>query len=308
MKDVRCSHVFRLVLGLTPLSDVIAPPFTSKLVRSSLLSCGLDYLEKLGSRSLSYKRVFISPILVGGKPIYKRFNNKSNAFIVLRQGREYSAFFSAMVGEEELENLLDRLDEYVVETPYGHIRLIIKGIKITSLRELDISLGEVFKVKFLTPTMLSNKLMIPPKIRGIIRNSVIGMVRLLPSPSLLFSYLTILWNRNVIPDLILPKPGYNTDEAAYKIGRIADIFMVEIDHDVETLTVLYDKKGDAERKIRGFVGWVLYRVAYKGGQLPRVLRKLLALANYMGVGRSRGIGMGMIRIEPVSRKEANHKT
>jgi len=40
-------------------------------------------------------------------------------------------------------------------------------------------------------------------------------------------------------------------------------------------------------------GWVVYRVA--GPRLARLLDRLLVLANALGLGRSRGIGLGDTR-------------
>ena len=71
--------------------------------------------------------------------------------------------------------------------------------------------------------------------------------------------------------------------------------LVEVDYSVKPETVIYGKTGDGRLKlVRGFTGWIIYELIYP--KLKPIYSKLLALARYMGVGRSRSIGFGQVDV------------
>lgn len=65
---------------------------------------------------------------------------------------------------------------------------------------------------------------------------------------------------------------------------------------MKPLTVIIgeDSKGNL-RTIRGFVGWIEFDIVYE--KLKRAVTKYLLVASVLGIGRSRGIGFGEIRVE-----------
>ena len=111
------------------------------------------------------------------------------------------------------------------------------------LSSFDIDLGSYFKLKFLTPTLLSNKLLMPPKANKKLRRSLVNMLKLFPTPFLLTFHLVCLWNRNFGPELTVPKPtsDHSTLYYALYMGRIADMIMLEVDYDIRLATILYDE-------------------------------------------------------------------
>lgn len=291
-----CEIVARITFEVVALRDIIAPPFTSKLVRSAIASAKQTLPDQAGPGH--YKRVFVSPILLRGQPIYKTTKSRGGP-IVLKEGACYGAEVSMMLSRYEAERLIDNLTYFNAETPYGPVRFEVSRVDMSHLSELEAGVGGVFRLRLLTPTLLSNKLMTPPRAGRRLRESVSQMSKLLPTPGSIMAYLARLWNKNARPELALPTPSSDDTIAPYKIGRIADVILAEVDYRLRPVTVLYDKKPGGPREVRGVVGWVLYKSAYKGGSLPRVFKRLLGLAGYMGVGRSRGVGMGMVRVEPV---------
>ncbi|MEM4486943.1 MAG: CRISPR system precrRNA processing endoribonuclease RAMP protein Cas6, partial [Zestosphaera sp.] len=152
----------------------------------------------------------------------------------------------------------------------------------------------LFKIVFTTPTILSVKLMTPPSLRSKVRK-LPELHKLIPQPSFILSYLLKLWNSYASPEERIPKPPYN-EWAHYKLGRLADITLTEIDYRVRPETVIIGKnKNGTLRKARGFIGWVLYEsIAPKN--LHTTYAKLLTLATLTGIGRSRGLGLGQIKI------------
>ena len=78
--------------------------------------------------------------------------------------------------------------------------------------------------------------------------------------------------------------------------RVADIFVVELDYSVgPTIAVIGRDERGRLRKACGYTGWIVYRVASR--RLAKLLNKMLALANRLGIGRSRAIGLGTVKAE-----------
>lgn len=283
------SHVVRLVMGITPLRGGVAPPFTSKIVKFVLERMGL-FADLRGVRR-AYKALSISPLYLDGRPLYKLAEDRR--VLTLSEGTTYHAYVSALVGADRLDEVLV-LDARRLETPYGDLLVEPVEVSIAELRSLSLAFRDTFRLRLLTPLVLSNKTMMPPSFPA--KKRIPSMHKLLPSPGYIFSHLARLWNRNVDPRLAVPKPG-GDEWAAYKIGRVADLTLVEVNYSLRPVTVLYDRRDGRFREVRGTVGWIHYKLLHPK---PRpIFAKLLALANYMGVGRSRGIGMGQVRVEPL---------
>jgi CRISPR-associated endoribonuclease Cas6 len=97
------------------------------------------------------------------------------------------------------------------------------------------------------------------------------------------------WNSQVGEELVIRDSGlpYNS------------FFLLrEVDYRISPVTVYYDEK----RRPRGFIGRVLYHLAPTRRQKRRRnLLRLLDYANYVGVGKSRTMGFGMVSVKPFKR-------
>ncbi len=287
------THIVRITLGFTPLHDVVAPPYTSKITKFYVESKGL--FRDIRNARGGFKGFFLSVLHHYGKPVFKVVG--SRRLVVLRRGATYTANISAMCREEHIESVLG-LEAESLKTPYGAFLIEPLETSLTRLESLGRDLDAAFKINLITPTILSTKIMMPPTFKA--RRRVGNMYKLLPSASYIFAYLSKLWNTNVDPRLALPKPGSDELWAPYKVGRVADLILAEVNFDLKPITIPYDKRNGDFRKIRGVIGWIHYKVLHS--KPMTVLSKLLALAEYMGLGKSRGIGMGEIRVSRATDK------
>jgi CRISPR-associated endoribonuclease Cas6 len=178
------------------------------------------------------------------------------------------------------------------ETIYGKFNIELHSIKVTSLSNLSIRLNNSIILKFKTPTLLSSKYMLPP----IYKNKKIKeMSRLIPQPSLIISFLVRLWNSIAQPKELIVKG--DSEWTPYMIGRIADVVFTEVGYNVRPVTAIIGKDNkDRLRKVRGFEGWVKYEVL-RMKKYHEIFEKLLGLSEFLGVGRSRGIGFGVAELE-----------
>ena len=79
--------------------------------------------------------------------------------------------------------------------------------------------------------------------------------------------------------------------------------MGELDYNVKSETVVIGRSSSGKiRRSRGWVGWVVYRVASR--RLALLLDRLFGLVNYLGLGRSRGIGLGDVLFEWITDKNS----
>ena len=277
-------YVFSFRFSLTPLRDLIAPPLTSKLLKYCLDS---EVPRRLFG---SYGNVTYTQVSDGGRPLY----STGSSPIVLRSGVRYRA---GMVVVHESHDFLNKFivnSEVKCSGPYGEYVLFLDEVEVRDMRSLSMDLSRVFKIVFLTPTILTVKLMTPPSLASKV-SRLPELHKLIPQPSFIFSHLLKLWNSYASPEERIPRPAYN-EWAHYNLGRLADITLIELDYKVwpETVPIGRDRKGTL-RKARGFRGWVIYKsIAPKN--LHNTYAKLLTLATLTGIGRSRGIGLGQIQV------------
>jgi CRISPR/Cas system endoribonuclease Cas6 (RAMP superfamily) len=238
----------------------------------------------------SYGNVTYTQVSDGGRPLY----STGSSPIVLKGGVRYRA---DMVVVHESHDFLNKFivnSEVKCSGPYGEYVLFLDEVEVRDMRSLSMDLSRVFKIVFLTPTILTVKLMTPPSLASKV-SRLPELHKLIPQPSFIFSHLLKLWNSYASPEERIPRPAYN-EWAHYNLGRLADITLTELDYKVwpETVPIGRDRKGTL-RKARGFRGWVIYKsIAPKN--LHNTYAKLLTLATLTGIGRSRGIGLGQIQV------------
>ncbi len=281
-------------INIIPILDCIAPPFTSKILKYIIESSReLKYIKELLSSSKSFKPIVFTPLLVNGRPLYSRKGN--SRFLELKSGTTYNARISFITSNANVSTYIDELMLLTnrFKTPYGEFHVQVTDIEVVHFSYLHLDFDKYFKIRFITPVILTNKLMMPPPLK-VHSHKVPERHRLIPTPSYIFNYLIRLWNSFVPDDMRLPKPGSDL-WAAYKFGRISDIILTEVDYSIRPETVIYGKTPTGKPKlIRGFTGWITYELLYP--KLKPIYSKLLALAKYMGIGRSRSIGFGQVEV------------
>lgn len=272
-----------------PLTDCIAPPLTSKVLKYCLE--GVVPRKVLNGLS----NTSISMLFDGSRPLYS--TTQSENPIRLRAGKTYTGRVSVIDSTPEfLERVSSSgLASFLCTSTYGRFAVEFVEFSVVTLESLDIDLPVNFKISFLTPTVLSSKLMSPPPLA----RKVSSMHKLIPQPSLIFSHLLKMWNTFAEPE---HKIGKQSEWAPYILGRQVDLVLAELDYRIKPETVIVGKdEKERLRKARGFTGWVIYKSIAKP-KFHKTIAKLLALAELTGVGRSRGIGLGHIAITGLTTK------
>lgn len=283
------TYIISIKCSVTPLRDLIAPPLTSKLLKYCMES------RVPRKKFDSHGNITYTQLTDGRRPLY----SLGESPLVLRGGSRY---FGRVVVVSDSHEFLSSVDPDIsCSSVYGDYVISVEEIEVYEMRYLTMDLSSFFKVVFETPTILSVKLMSPPSLRSRVRR-LPELHKLIPQPSFIFSYLLRLWNSYASSEERMPKPPYN-EWAPYKLGRLADITLTEVDYRVRPETVIIGRNEDGTlRKARGFVGWVIYEsIAPKN--LHNTYAKLLALANLTGIGRSRGLGLGQVKITSITKKE-----
>jgi CRISPR-associated endoribonuclease Cas6 len=275
-------HLCSITISFTPLSDVAVPPFTSKASRTILAkllesNSNTIFLSLLESKK-ECKPYTVTPIfLQSNRPIFKLKGPEKTQIIILRARNTY--MFRAIFNIEnmilDLAQGISRLGQEGrnLELYNAELHLGNHSVKVTTFKKICKCLGYIFRIDFLTPTMFAVS---------------VGMQRLFPTPNLVLGSILKHWNTYASNTLRM-----NWDKTMNKIER--GIF--EVDYDLRPVTVPYGRSKEGRpQSIRGFLGWCIYQV--KDPSLIQVCERLLAYGEYVGVGKSRSMGMGMITARP----------
>ncbi len=291
-----CWGVVRAVFKIITTSSGPAPPLTSKIMKSVLIESSEWFRRVLSSRA-PYKPVFVSNLMFEvregvWRPLYARPGRP----VFLREDAEYRAVISSCTSWEAAKDLINLGGRFKA---YG-FGLTIEPVeaRVTRLSALrvDAGPGYLVRLEFLTPTIVSVKHMAPPMTASARRAP--NAYRLVPQPSVIFAYLLRLWNHIARPGDRLPNPAAS-DLTAYVFGRASDLLLTEIDYRIRPETAIIGKDNNGKiREVRGFTGWVTYQLSRRASKkYINTLSKLLALAQTLGVGRSRGIGFGHTTVQ-----------
>ena len=284
-------YLTTLKFSIIPLSDLILPPMSSKLLKYIVLSleCLRDVHDVIMSKA-SFKPITLYTLRRGGVRLYSTLNSRSplvirgnevlEGRIVVFTGKPFS--LSAISGCEGLiEYSGSKLSVSLVEAVVENVRDITADVKA----------GEPFKIVIHTPLLLSPKLMTPPPIaESKLITSIKPGYRLLPTPSYIMSAACKEW-------LGIVKEGKVKEHVApYIVGRLSDITFYEVDVSIKPVTVVYGKTESNKLKlVRGPIGYIVLKLTTK--KLERITNKLLAFATRMGIGKSRSIGFGEMEIK-----------
>jgi CRISPR/Cas system endoribonuclease Cas6 (RAMP superfamily) len=290
-----------LNLSVVPLKDVIPPPLTSKIIKYMIEVRGPEWLKNLLNRKGPFKPITITQLFLGSIPLYSK--SKNSAPIRLKANTVFHCWINAVksdaLGIEEIPILTGK---HI--TPYGDFLIDVNQVEVINISSLDIQPRKYVKLTFLTPIVITTKHMLPPTLKS--KAKILPeRHKLVPTPSYLISYLLKLWNNLVDPEDRIPGPAAG-DWEAYKLGRLADVLMPEIDYRIKGETAVIGKDNSGKlRLVRGFTGWVIYEFLHK--KFAQQALKLIKLGTYMGVGRSRAIGLGQMRAIYLSTDDAKTK-
>ena len=289
-------YVASMTINIVPQTKSVIPAFSPKMVKTFIyLIPELEIFRKLYESRIKLKPFSITPIFTdSGKPL---IGNKPH---IVKPGEKLFFRLSLAIQDPSAIESIAFSESDVRPNPTSRFRLFLDHIDIVSIDSLSINLGidRVVRIRFLSPVLLSSKLMAPPLPHFLKRvERVRERYVLYPSSAHICSYLTKLWN-TLFPYKPISRK-VSTEWSAYFMGRLCEVAMIPIDYGTKLMTIVYDRN----RKPRGFMGWALYEIGDIGKKLIKKLDAILALGNYLGIGKSRSIGFGTVSIESIPRKE-----
>ena len=273
-----------LSIHFSPEGDVVVPPFTSKVSKTILIQILGDDSLLLGMRDpggILRKPLIVSPVLNGGRPLFRIAGQ--NRIMRLRAGTRY-AFRASAVGDPAVQRVLGALiDNLPVEQDLKlfntRVSILDVDVVLRDLPDLGLPDAGAYRISFKTPTILQ----FPRPWRWRFDRA---RYCLLPHPHLIIWSLARHWNSLAPPPLRLD---------AWRLSCYAGYALVEVDYDIRPVTAIYEGSSGP----RGFMGWILFEHRKGNARLDGKLRALLDYANYVGVGKSRSIGFGMVEVRPV---------
>ncbi len=265
--------IYSIKFTVTPDHDVLIPPFTSKLGRQILVHLSKNY-SKVVEDSRPHKPIRVSVIKdEGERPLFATGDKK----VVMKGKGKYHFTFSFMDAaffEEILQNSQATLSFWQT-----NFKVELTDAKVIENAEVEDT--RLYKVVFLTPTLLQ-------PLRPSFKRKKNRFI-LFPCTPYLISSIVRHWNSN------------NDEKIHDVLGSRAVYYFREVDYRLRPITTYYGNK-----PVRGFVGWTIYQLsARKNSKLRENVRKLLGYANYFGVGKSRAIGFGEVKVIPLVEKPMN---
>lgn len=263
---------------VTPLSDCVLPPFTSKVTRTAYAALTGSPPSPPEKRSASFSLLFR-----GGKPLYRELEPRG-------RGKPAAVELTARAGER-LEcrcSLLSRspppLPQPSARFRFGAAEMVTEVTRVEVARASEVSLDvpDKFVVRFLTPTLVP----VPNRGRLLRERGVRRRYKLLPDLPLALALLAYdLKLRGLL------------DVEPRRVRRWAELALAEVDYRVRPVTALYTFREGKPAVERGFVGYVSYELL--DPSIREVLSRLLGFAQRLGLGKSRSIGFGHIEVVPL---------
>ncbi len=186
-------NVTRIKFIAVPTHDVVLPPFTSKVVKSIIIRSGLaDVLEPYLSSKSRFKPITLTPLYRDGKPLF----STGSGILTISVASRLEFYVTIVNADTSIYDKVSSLKLGIVRVNYGEFLVVLDSIEITSIDSLSIGLrgkDAYFRIDFLTPVLLSSKLMTPPVDRIVRRARRIEPMHILvPRPSYIFNYLVRL--------------------------------------------------------------------------------------------------------------------
>lgn len=279
--------VSKATLKIIPKNDVILPSVSSKVVKYLILSGQLlTSLKELVESKDKNKPLFISNLRLNKKRLISLGDP-----IKIRAG----TILSGDVGFITNNQLPTDINNGEFKTPYGEFEVYMENIRLFNIQTNFNDKDKMFLIKFVTPTLLSSKILIPPSLTDKYKKVKVGL-SLLPSIGLIVGssyreYVSILGKSN----------AQEYAERGFKISVLANAFSKVYGFNLKPVTAIIGKdEKENLRKVRGVVGWIKFDIVHK---MKKNVWKYLTVASYLGLGRSRGIGFGEIEFSTIPYRE-----
>lgn len=276
----------RITLEFMPESTITIEGFTS-IVSRAIFKSIQDYevnVSNFISNSLS--NFTISPVMINNKPVYKFRNSGKKIPPVLLYGGKTYTFYVSFLSEDSGYELQELLNKHIssgwrLSLYNSNIFLTSSQINSIDLNELSVELTGDFRIDFMTPTQF----VIKPPI-----TTTKSWFRLFPLSHTLISSIASHWNKHVPDEMKIDTKN---------ISKIAYSYIHEAGYYLKPVTITIFKENNHKHVIRGFVGWCVYKVDEKlSSDEQKIIAKLLAYAEFIGVGKGKEIGLGMIKVKP----------
>jgi len=262
-------------------AEALVPPFTSKVSKTLLVK--LLQASKLGDKLQlpdkgARKPYAVTPLFAGDRALMKEEEGLEPPLTV-RPGEDY--WFELRLVGSQAPALIGALASApsLVEAFGSKALVAVDDLRFKSFDSMGMPDSSLYKLSFLTPTLL--KVPQPPELKG----KCEAKHTLFPHSGLIAYSLASHWNKYSPDEHRVPSPE--------TMATYAEHSLMEVDYRLRPFTAIYDER----RRPRGFIGWTLYRHRKLDEELDRQLRKLLDYANYVGIGRSRTTGFGVVRVE-----------
>jgi len=281
-------------LRITPESNSILPPFTSRTLKSIAGNANcLKPVWNLYSSRKRFKPVTFRVLTTDRfRPLYKRVNGEDSDVITVRKDYTYYGFIT-FYARSLADVPVAECDEQV-SIEYGRFHVAMDSMDMRMLDFLGRDEYERVKISIRTPLTITTKIMSPPVKTGSrlarLLDSTREAYRLLPTPGFIAAQAARQW-LGIVKTLepkghILP----------YAIGRLSDIMIAEIDYHLRPITVLYGKdEAGRKRLVRGVTGFIVLEPV--NDSIRFAFSRLLDFASILGLGKSRSIGFGELTVE-----------
>ena len=280
------------IVEVRPLSDTVLPPVSSKVLKT-IIESRRGALAEIARANKPYKPLHITMLYRGPKPLYSRGETPLTA----RQGEPLLARIT--IASRDDWSLVDEIIslEGTHHTGYGGFRVEVAELLQEKPQALTLPSPTgaptgILYIKACTPVTITPKILYrkPPA------KKTRDYYRLLPTPGLIAAYTHRLWS-NTVQAIEKPTP--------HQLAAKAEKTVTEIDYNLTPTTIIIGRDRNKNlRKTRGWTGWIIYRIPSR--KLAQILDTLIALSTRLGLGRSRGIGLGNITAE--WRQPQKHQT
>ena len=272
-------------VSATPINDAILPPFTGRTTKSILLksSC-LSHVARLYESRGAFRPVAVTVLRRGNERLVKYCNGDITPITVKAGERLY--FYVKFYSPEPVH--IAPCDE-IVDVGYAKFNITFDKIVVYDITSLGSRNWNTVTLYFNTPTLLTNKIMIPPVESKLIERlrRLPESYKILPTPSYIFAAAVRQW----IAILNNDKPDMLT--LPYRVGRIMDIVLREIHYNVKPVTACYGKDDNGRMKrVKGFTGRITLEPLVD--ELKPLIQKLAVFSAVMNLGKSRSIGFGEV--------------
>lgn len=276
-------RLVRVQFTAVPQRDSVLPPLSSKVVKELILSGKLlPSLSSLVRSRDKDKPLFISNLIVNGRRL---FNRRDGDVVFVEAGTRLKFFVSFPY----YDYFVSELRSGLFETRYGDFLVNVSKVQLLDLDELNKvePNGKNFLIKFVSPTLLSSKTLLPPSLKEKYKGVKPGY-SLIPSVGLVLAYAYKVYSA------FLGRKA--SEEITYRLGVLGNALSKVLGYHLEPVTVVIgrDEKGNL-REARGFIGWMEFDIA--DPSLKRTVIKYLLVSSFLGLGKSRGIGLGEVIVE-----------